>query len=41
MQGKKTSNLEKSQSDKKIKSIKVLHSNSHADRPKMSTLGNS
>ena len=39
MQGKKTANLEKSQSDKKIKSIKVLHSNSHADRPKISMEG--
>lgn len=34
MQGKKIANLEKSQSEKKIKSIKVLHSCSHADRPK-------
>lgn len=40
MQEKKTSNLEKSQSDKNIKSIKVLHSNSHADRPKISMEGN-
>ncbi len=39
MQGTKTANLEKSQSDKKIKSIKVLHSNSHADRPKISMEG--
>lgn len=39
MQEKKTSNLEKSQSDKNIKSIKVLHSNSHVDRPKISMEG--
>lgn len=39
MQGKKTANLEKSQSGKKIKSIKVLHSCSHADRPKISLEG--
>lgn len=35
MQGKKTANLEQSQSGKKIKSIKVLHSCSHAGRPKI------
>ena len=39
MQGKKNANLEQSQSDKKIKLIKVLHSNSHADRPKISMEG--
>lgn len=39
MQGKKFANLEQSQSEKKIKSIKVLHSNSHADRPKISMEG--
>ena len=39
MQGKKTANLEQSQSGKKIKSIKVLHSCSHADRPKISMEG--
>lgn len=39
MQGKKTANLERSQSGKMIKSIKVLHSCSHADRPKISMEG--
>ena len=39
MQGKKTANLEQSQSGKKIKSIKVLHSCSHAGRPKISMEG--
>lgn len=39
MQGKKIANLEKSQSEKKIKSIKVLHSCSHAGRPKISMEG--
>ena len=39
MQGKKTVNLEQSQSGKKIKSIKVLYSNSHNDRPKISMEG--
>ena len=39
MQGKKIANLEKGQSEKKIKSIKVLHSCSHADRLKISLEG--
>lgn len=39
MQGKKTVNLEQSQSGKKIKSIKVLYSNAHNDRPKISMEG--
>ncbi len=39
MQEKKVVNLKQSQSEKKIKSIKVLHSNSHADRPKISMEG--
>lgn len=36
MQGKRNVNVEQSQPDKKVKSIKVLYSNSHTDRPKIS-----
>ena len=39
MQGKKNANLEHSQNNKKIKSIKVLYSNAHTDRPKISMEG--
>ena len=39
MQKKKHKNSEHGQLDKKMKSLKVLHSNSHADRPKISMEG--
>lgn len=39
MQGKRNDNMAQSQPDKKVKSIKVLYSNSHTDRPKISMEG--
>ena len=39
MQGKRDGNMAQSQTDKKMKSIKVLYSNSHTDRPKISIEG--
>ena len=39
MQGKRDDNMAQSQPDKKVKSIKVLYSNSHTDRPKISIEG--
>ena len=39
MQGKRDANMAQSQPDKKVKSIKVLYSNSHTDRPKISIEG--
>ena len=39
MQGKRDGNMAQSQPDKKVKSIKVLYSNSHTDRPKISIEG--
>ena len=39
MQGKRDDNMAQSQPDKKVKSIKVLYSNSHMDRPKISIEG--
>ena len=39
MQGKRDNNMVQSQPDKKVKSIKVLYSNSHTDRPKISIEG--
>ncbi len=39
MQGKKTAIEEYSQKNKKIKPIKVLYSNAHNDRPKISMEG--
>lgn len=39
MQGKRDDNMVQSQTDKRLKSIKVLYSNSHTDRPKISIEG--
>lgn len=39
MQGKRDANMAQSQPDKNVKSIKVLYSNSHTDRPKISIEG--